>query len=325
MNVRRGHRYRTQHGFIGSPVAADLDGDGGDLEIVAANMDRHVYAWHADGSAVAGFPVLAIDRSKITAIDPQTHAPTFAGGIGGELQPGRDRRHARPSGDLTGDGKPEIVVGTNEEYAPATTTDRRRRLQRRQPEHRLARAARPDAASWSSPTAASTRSSRRASRAGPPSAAPTAYLTGWPKKVGFIFAELLPVVGEGITGSPVIGAVNCPISGGSGPKVGAISGAGPGYIFNPDGSPATARSEQAQDNAMQTDFAVGTGKFDTPAIPLSAIPPSATSPAARRFMVPAAGVIRALDLGVNEYQGGQDFVAAYDAATGQFRPASRRR
>ena len=46
-NVRRGHRYRTQHGFIGSPVLADLDGNGGDLEVIAANMDRHVYAWHA--------------------------------------------------------------------------------------------------------------------------------------------------------------------------------------------------------------------------------------------------------------------------------------
>ena len=31
-------------------------------------------------------------------------------------------------------------------------------------------------------------------------------------------------------------------------------------------------------------------------------------------------MIRALDLAVNEYQGGQDFVAAYEPATGQFRP-----
>ena len=77
MNVRRGHRYRTQHGFIGSPVLADLDGNGGDLEVIAANMDRHVYAWHANGTPVDGFPVLVIDRSKIDAIDPQTHAPTF--------------------------------------------------------------------------------------------------------------------------------------------------------------------------------------------------------------------------------------------------------
>jgi hypothetical protein len=38
------------------------------------------------------------------------------------------------------------------------------------------------------------------------------------------------------------------------------------------------------------------------------------------FLTPAAGVIRALDLAINEYQGGQDFVATYDTTTGQLRP-----
>ena len=148
----------------------------------------------------AGFPVLAIDRSKITAIDPQTHAPTFAGGIGGDLNQG-------------------AIIDT-----PAVGRPHRRRQARDRGRHqRGVRGRAPTAAlnvgslntaslallaqagSSSSPTAASTRSSRRASRAGRPWAARRAYLTGWPKKVGFIFAELLPVVGEGITGSPVIG------------------------------------------------------------------------------------------------------------------------
>ena len=115
-NVRRGHRYRTQHGFIGSPVLADLDGNGGNLEVIAANMDRHVYAWHADGTPVDGFPVLVIDRSKISAIDAQTHAPTFNASAGADLNQGAIV-DTPAVGDLTGDGKPEIVVGTNEEYA----------------------------------------------------------------------------------------------------------------------------------------------------------------------------------------------------------------
>jgi hypothetical protein len=43
----RSERRRTQHGFVGSPVLVDLDSnDGGRLEIVAAAMDRHVYAWN---------------------------------------------------------------------------------------------------------------------------------------------------------------------------------------------------------------------------------------------------------------------------------------
>ncbi|MFL5867888.1 MAG: S8 family serine peptidase, partial [Thermoleophilaceae bacterium] len=42
VDVRQGKRNRTQRGFIGSPVLADLDGDHR-LEVVAAAMDRHVY------------------------------------------------------------------------------------------------------------------------------------------------------------------------------------------------------------------------------------------------------------------------------------------
>src|SRR4051795_488854 len=68
--------HRTQHGFIASPVLADLDGDG-KMEIIAAGMDRHVYAWHRDGSPVAGFPVLVVDPSKVQSIDPTTHQVTF--------------------------------------------------------------------------------------------------------------------------------------------------------------------------------------------------------------------------------------------------------
>ena len=280
-----------------------------------------MYAWHADGTPVDGFPVLVIDRSKINAIDPQTHAPTFTARPGGELNQGAIV-DTPAVGDLTGDGKPEIVVGTNEEYdAPSrdgginagnlNTASLAVLAQTGQLDLANSRAVRDQA--------------RGRARRPDASAGPSPYLPGWPKKVGLIFTELLPVVGEGITGSPVIGPVDCPI-GGSGPKVGVIPGAGPGYLFNPDGSSCYGQSPDAQggqqDNALQTDFAAGTGKFDTPAIPAVGHPAFGDLIAGRLGGVPApaAGVIRALDLGVNEYQGGQDFVAAYDTATGQFRP-----
>ena len=86
-DVRRGKRYRTQHGFLGSPVIGDLDGDGRQ-EVVAASMDRHLYAWKANGSLLEGYPVLMADRSKIDSIDPQTHAPTFNANAGSELNQG---------------------------------------------------------------------------------------------------------------------------------------------------------------------------------------------------------------------------------------------
>src|SRR5581483_6977957 len=100
-----------------------------------------------------------------------------------------------------------------------------------------------------------------------------AFVTGWPVKIGDIFAELLPVVGEGITGSAIVGNVNCP-SGGSGPKIGALSVAGPGYLFNPDGSSCYGKSGST-DNTMSTDapnFAAGTPRYDTPVIPAAGQP-----------------------------------------------------
>jgi subtilase family protein len=316
-NVRRGERYRTQHGFLGSPVAADLDGNGGDLEIVAANMDRHVYAWHADGSTVDGFPVLVIDRSKITGVDSRTHAPTFAGGIGANWNQGAIV-DTPAVGDLTGDAKAEIVVGTNEEYEPSADGGVNA--------GNLNTASLQVLAASGQLEFANSRvfAIKPEGEPGAPAVGSTsAYVTGWPKKAAFIKAELLPVVGEGITGSPVIGVVNCPVSGGSGPKVGAISAAGPAYLWNPDGtscygtSPDTGGNQQ--DNVMGTDFAAGGVKFDTPAIPAVGHPAFGQFAGGTSFVVPAAGAIRAVDLVANEYQGGQDFVAAYDPSTGQFR------
>lgn len=319
VNVRRGHRYRTQHGFIGSPVIADLDGNGGRPEIVAAGMDRHVYAWDRDGDPVAGFPVLAIDRSKITAIDPQTHAPTFASGIGGDLNQGAIV-DTPAVGDLTGDGVPEIVVGTNEEYEAASDGGLNAGSLNTASLSALSQSGQLDLGN--SRVFAIKASGEPG---GPTVGGPSPYLPNWPKKVGLIFTELLPVVGEGITGSPVIGPVTCQ-SGGEGPKVGVIPGAGPGYLFNPDGSSCYGQSQDSQfrlqDNALQTDFAAGALKFDTPAIPAVGHPAfgNLAPGGSPEFLAPASGVIRALDLVVNEYQGGQDFIASYDAGSGQFQP-----
>jgi uncharacterized repeat protein (TIGR01451 family) len=316
VNVRRGKRYRTQHGFIGSPVLADLDGNGGNLEIVEANMDRHVYAWHADGSAVDGYPVLVIDRSKINAIDPVTHAPTFKSTIGEEWNQGAII-DTTAVGDLTGDGKPEIVIGTNEEYQPSADGGvNAGNLNTAS----LALIAASGALEFANSRLYAIKPGGEPG--GPTVSGPSPFLAGWPKKIAFINKELLPVVGEGITGSPAIGTVNCQM-GGSGPKVAAISAGGPAYLFNPNGSSCYGQSfddgGRQQDNAMQTDFPASTDKYDTPAIPAVGHPTFGTFTAGTTFLVPATGAIRALDAAANEYQGGQDFVAAYDPTTGQFR------
>jgi hypothetical protein len=69
----------------GTPAIDDLDDDG-DLEVVIGADDNNVYAWHHDGTAVAGWP-------KST---------------GGEIE-------SSPAlGDLERDGQMEVVIGSND-------------------------------------------------------------------------------------------------------------------------------------------------------------------------------------------------------------------
>jgi hypothetical protein len=105
----------TDPGFLAAAVLADLDPapSDGRLEIVAAALDGHVYAWNDDGSRRPGFPVRVADRSKV-AIDDATGRAT-------PIAPNVRERAAKlvgsPAvGDLDGDGSPEIVVASNEEY-----------------------------------------------------------------------------------------------------------------------------------------------------------------------------------------------------------------
>ena len=79
-------------GLLARPVLADLDGEDG-LEIVAASLDGHVYAWHSSGAVVSGFPVALANPGSPGALAKIISAPAV--------------------GDLDGDGRSEIVVGSN--------------------------------------------------------------------------------------------------------------------------------------------------------------------------------------------------------------------
>ena len=97
---RAGVRDRTEAGFLTSPVLAKLDPAApGGYDIIAAGEDRHLYAWHADGSAVKGFPVLVEDPDKLASVDATSNQPTFNGNAnadpGQRRRPGQARRHAR--------------------------------------------------------------------------------------------------------------------------------------------------------------------------------------------------------------------------------------
>ena len=53
----------VDHGFFSSPVLADLDEDG-NLEIITAAMDQHIYVWRHDGSQQPGWPLRVRDRKR---------------------------------------------------------------------------------------------------------------------------------------------------------------------------------------------------------------------------------------------------------------------
>ena len=314
VDARQGKANRTQRGFLGSPVLADIDrNDSGRLEVVAAAMDRHVYAWNHDGSPVPNWPVLVVDRTKVESVDPDTHAVTFNANAG-DLQNQGAIVDTPAIGDITGDDRPEIVVGTNEEYLVTAPGEDGLNA------GGLDTAILDPLAEVGGLDLAHGRLYALSADGDPDGnvmTGPAPYLDGFPFKVGRLLAELLPVVGEGITGSPVIGQVDCP-TGGSGPKIGVIPDAGIGYIVNPDGT--SCYGEQSGKDVGLDVTPPAAPNTDAPLFPAVGHPAFGELDGETVFLAPAAGLRRALDLGVNEYQAGsQDFVAAWNASSGSFR------
>ncbi|HMJ94583.1 MAG TPA: hypothetical protein VK486_01950, partial [Thermoleophilaceae bacterium] len=273
-------------------------------EVVAAAMDRHVYAWRSGGEQLPGFPALVVDRSKVASIDPATHQLTFNAQAGDPLMQGAIV-DTPAVGDLTGDGHPEIVVGTNEEYAVNAPGEGG--LNADNVEMRVLEQA-AGATGLLNPANSRLFALDRRGR----------LLAGWPAKIGKLTAELLPVVGEGITGSPVIGPAEC--AGPGGVAVGAIPDAGLGYLLRPDGDSCLGSGADGKDRVLDTVPPAGAVQ-DSPAFPAVGHPAFGRLDGGVSFLAPAAGLRRALDAAVNEYQqGSQDFAGAWSTRDGRFRP-----
>jgi hypothetical protein len=334
VHQRYGTRERTEGGFITSPVLAKLDSAAGKgLDIVAAGEDRHVYAWHANGTAVNGFPVLVEDPGKVASVDPTSNEITFNKNVPADQNKDEDQGkivNTPAVAYLDGPSKPpSIIVGTNEEYISKVGNETEINA---------------SGVSSSSVSAlgisgvlkfGNTRvyAIKAEGDSSTPSAAATggfacssekctssAVRAGWPVKLGLIDVGLLPDVGEGVDAAPAVAPVNCK-EGGEGPKIGVSGYAGPGYVLNPDGSSCYG-SNEGKYNVLTTEFGAGKGKTDTPSFPAVGNGSFGTLDGTTTdFFTPTSGLLRALDVVAPDYQkGSQDFTGAWNAATGQYAP-----
>ena len=288
----------------------------GQQEIVAAAWTATSTPGTPTGARSPAIPLLVVDPPKVASIDPTTHGH-FEGDSGAEQNGAIIDTPAVGDLDATRRHGDELPRSSS---APTRSTRRRagRRPQRRPGQRRRLRSLE-TAAGCSSPGTRRLYAIKATGDgdADPTRPAPSGRLARQDRAA---LTELLPIVGEGVTGSPVIGAGTARRRRRAEGRARSRAPASPTSSTRRR-APATARTTARTASSRPTSGR-RPGKYDTPSSPRSATRRSGTSAArARRFLAPAAGAIRALDLAVNEYQGGQDFVGAWNSTT---RPAAAR-
>ncbi|HEV2685378.1 MAG TPA: FG-GAP-like repeat-containing protein, partial [Actinomycetota bacterium] len=305
----RDHINVVNGAFASQPGAGRIDPSYPGLDLVAGAEDGHVYAWHADGTAVPGWPVMLRDPAKVQSVDPVSHRITFKPGANAAY--GRQVLAGVSLGDVNGDGIPEVAVNVDEEYN--------------------------DPANWSlrDPTLAvlgqvappgNTRvyllqhdGTNHPGTAKVANLGDNAYVPGWPAAIGMIQTELLPDVGSGSDGAPVFATM------GGKPVIATASIGSPPYLLNangssfygngPDGKYLTMASGLNEFKSLATDgpsvASLGGGVFGH--IGGSNVPMS--------FAMGATGLRRLLDVVLPEQQLlAEDHVDAWELQTGTFMP-----
>jgi hypothetical protein len=292
----RDQNNRLQRAFLAGPALAPLEG-GRQLDVVAAAMDRHVYAWHPDGSPVAGWPKLLIDPSKVAAIDPITNRITFKSSS--NVDQGSPLVDTPAIGALSGSGLPDVVVGADEEYRETPNVS----------------VATPDVYALGEAPLLSTGNSRVYALN-----AKGQILPGWPVPIEDLDEGLLPDVGDGTTGSPAL----ADISGNGSLDVGIATSVGPPYLLKPDGTSALGTGPDGKAIVGSATLTGAGSGAQLPTIAVEGMPilaPLGTGTSGISMVVPAATLGKALDVALSDSQGlNNNDVGAWNTTTGFMQP-----
>jgi hypothetical protein len=301
----RGPSNRLQRGFVGAPALAGLQGNG-ELDIVAASMDRHVYAWQPDGKPVPGWPVLVVDPREVQSVDPVTNKVTFRSGSG--IGQGTPLVDTPAIGALNGTGPPDVVVGADEEYSGT-------------PNVSVA-----SLASFVLGNSGLLRSGNSRiyaiSPAGTRTAGGSPFLPGWPVAIADFDIGLLPDIGDGTTSSPAL----ADLSGNGTLQTGVITTVGPGYVLNANGSSYIGTG---LDGKPLVTAAIGIGpeadSHDVPSIPDvggAIFAPLGGDAPGVSLIAPASSLGKALDAALPAEQLLNDNqLDAWNSRTGALQPA----
>lgn len=310
----------SDRGVIAGPTLGDLDvPPDGTLEIVVSAMDGFLYAWNADGSERAGFPVRIADPSKLD-VDPLTGKATPLPGVDAKER-GRKLLGSPAIGDLDGDGSPEIVVTSNEEYGNEPDLF--------VPEGGLTtlllnlESLGIELGGFDLDVQGrvyAVHANGNLHEDGP-------YREGWPARVPLLVSGLLPTVATGTPGAPALANLD----GGDELTVAIFGSAGPVLLLAPDGT-SRLGDDGGVPFVLDTDFPdpgfpeipATAGSFDAPffgALGAGAFG-DMDGDGLPEYVAPVGGVRVLLDVAAPARQSyGAHQIAAWDPRTGDLLPA----